>query len=250
MEEVTKITLPEVLNKKKDDSFNEFKIMMQNHRFDFDEQDPESGKTLLMQLIESQSPTEFIWFCLEYFADTSVQDKSGNTALHYAFASPNRQYAYILLLFNADTKIKNNDEKEPHEMSPSGMLKIEDIFKLYETIDSLKLVFARLTRQRRDFAKEIFTFIEGGKDMKGVTSQKLTYFNMWLNDENFNDAQTDANVFFEESRLPSTTLEIYYEEFIIALTRIAKLYEVGKLDEFFELYKQALQSNRKLQSDF
>ena len=117
MEEVTKITLPEVLNKKKDDSFNEFKIMMQNHRFDFDEQDPESGKTLLMQLIESQSPTEFIWFCLEYFADTSVQDKSGNTALHYAFASPNRQYAYILLLFNADTKIKNNDEKEPDRKS-------------------------------------------------------------------------------------------------------------------------------------
>lgn len=249
MEEIPKISLNEVMNKKKDDSFSDFKKMMYSHKFDFDEQD-EQGKTLLINLIESQSPTEFVWFCLEYFSDPNIQDKIGNTALHYAFNSPNKQYIYILLLFNADAKIKNNEEKEAFEMIGSGMMKPEDAFKIFDITNSIKLDFARLTRQRRELAREIFSFIEGGEDIRGVTPQKLTFFNMWLNNDSIADATNDANLFFDESKLPTTTLEFYFEEWIISLTKISKNYGLNKLDEFFELYKKVLATGKKLQTDF
>lgn len=248
MDEIMKISLSEILSKKKDDNFNEFKQMMFNYKFDFDEQDVETGKTLLISLIEQQSPTEFIWFCLEYFADPNICDKQGNTALHYAFLSPNKQYIYILLLFNSDTKVKNNEGKEPHDLSSS--LKKDDLNKIYEDINSVKLIFARLTRQRRDFAKEIFSFIEGGKDMKGVTSQKLAYFNMWLNDDSFSDSQVDANLFFEGCKFPTTSLEINYEEYVFGLSKIANDHGISKIDEYFSLYKHVLATGKKMNSEF
>lgn len=249
MEEITKISLSEVMNRKKDDSFNDFKHMMINHKFDFDEQEQDTGKTLLMLLIESQSPTEFLWFALEYFSDPNLQDKQGNTALHYAFASPNRYYLYILLLFNADSKIKNLEGKEPHQVVLNNSIKEDEIFKLYDLFDSLKLVFARITRQRRDYAREIFTFIEGSRDIKGVNLNKLAEFNKWLNDDDNNEALNDANAFFEESRLNQTSQEIYYEEYIISLTKIAKMYGISKVDEFFEHFKKVLNSGKKFHFD-
>lgn len=248
-DEVTKITLSEVLQKKKDDSIAEFKKLMQANKFDFDEQD-ENGKTLIMHLIESQAPTEFLWFCLEFFADPNIQDKQGNSPLHYAFLSTNKNYIYILLLFNADSKIRNNDDKEPFEMTQNNSLKIDEALKIFEMIETLKLPFAKLTRSRRDLARDMFTFIEGGEDSKGLNQQKFTSFNMWLNNDNINDAQQDAFAFFEEAKLPTSGIDLYYEEWIIALTKLTKKYNLLKLDEFFDLYKKVLATGKKIQFEF
>lgn len=239
------ITLNEVLEKKKEDNFHEFESLMFSKTFDYDSVDNQ-GKTLIMLFIESQSNSEFVWFCLEYFADPNIKDNLGNTALHYAFSSPNKAYIYPLLLFNADYTIKNNEGKEPYEMVlNNNSLSKSDVDNIYSLINSLKFDFAKIGRSRREMSKSILDFMESLEGIKGITIQILTAFNIWLNNDSRSIANSDAELFFKSSKLPTSTDRYYYEEWIIAILRIASIHGLDILDKFFMLYNRKFKTGTK-----
>lgn len=253
MEENSVATQFEVLKNK--DDITMFKRFLKEHKYDFDEVSID-GKTLVMLLIESETPTEFIWFCLEYFADPNIQDHEGNTALHYAFLKNNKNYIYALLLFNADLEIRNKEEIPEEEIQGKtcyekvNLFKEDELEKLKALFDDkIKLTFANLTRYRRDALREIYNFLD---DMKtGITEEKLYMFNVWLNDDSHEIAKEDAKTFFSIARIGGSSVsEIYFEEWMIAMTRIAKFHGMSKIDEFIESFDKAQKSGRKLEDVF
>jgi hypothetical protein len=253
MEENSIATQFEVLKNK--DDITMFKRFLKEHKYDFDEVNID-GKTLIMLLIESESPTEFIWFCLEYFADPNIQDHEGNTALHYAFLKNNKNYIYALLLFNADLEIRNKEEVPDEEIQGKTCYEKVNLFKEDELEklkllfnDKIKLTFANLTRHRRDALREVYNFLD---DMKtGVTEEKLFMFNVWLNEDSHEVAKEDAKLFFSIARIGGSSVsEIYFEEWMIAMTRIAKFHGMDKIDEFINLFDKAQKSGRKLEDAF
>ena len=245
-------TIEQVFSKK--DDFNQFKSFLKEHKFDFDETN-EEGKTLLMLLIEAECPSEFIWFTLEYFSDPNIQDSKGNTGLHYAFTKGNRNIIYCLLLFNADLDIKNLEETDsedekgrtPVEKNLS-LFKDRDIEQIKEIIDpELKRVFAMLTRSRRDALREIYNFLDDLRS--GIPEDKLIQFNVWLNNDTHDEAREDAKAFMHAARLPCNggVSEIFYEEWMVALTRIALEHGLGKVDAFLKLFSEVKSSNKKFE---
>ena len=83
-----------------------------------------------------------------------------------------------------------------------------------------------------------------GKDKNG-NNIRWQDFNIWLNNDPRNVAQVDAEIFFKNSKLPTSIDRYYYEEWIIALTRIAKLHGLKVLDNFFLLYHNKYKTGTK-----
>lgn len=253
MEENSVVSLQDVLKYK--DDYNGLRNSLKEHKFDFDEVDI-FGKTLLIHLVQYDGPLESVWFCLEFFADPNIQDNDGNTALHYAFTKTNKNYIYVLLLFNADLEIRNKEEnteeingKTPNEKT--NLFKEDDYEKLRKIFDDkLKLVFANLTRQRRDQLREIYNFLDDLKS--GLSVDKLISFNIWLNEDSNEAAKEDANTFMNLAKLfgGSSVTEILFEEWIIALTRISKFHGISKIDDLISLFNKLLKSGKKLDEGY
>ena len=237
------------------------------HKFNFDEQD-EEGKSILMLILDMELNNEFLWFCLEYFADPNLQDNEGNTALHYAFLKTNRNAIWALLLFNADLEIRNNEENPEEEVQgktcyekSDNLFKSDELEKIKEFFnDEFKIHFAQLTRNRRDKIRSIYNEIDNMKT--GISADRLSSFNLWINvmnDKNIDKEKAqsycdvDAKKFIEGSRsfvINSNSSEIYFEEFIIALTRISKSVGIKKLEELFEKFDKAATSGKKIDDMF
>lgn len=258
MEETQQISQFDVLKNK--DDYKQFTSYLKQHRYDFDEVSID-GKSLVMSLIESDTPTEFIWFALEYFADPNIQDNIGNTALHYAFEKNNKNCILLLLLFNADLEIRNKekDEKLEEELQHEGLacyertsnlFKEEDLDKLRTLFDdNFKLVFANLTRHRRDKIREIYNFLDEMKT--GISEERLYMFNVWINEDKNEVAKEDAKIFMNLAKMfGNSASEIYFEEYIIALTKIAAFHGTKVIDDFIELFDNAISSGRKMDDGY
>lgn len=244
MEEEQKSTNIEKVLEQIKGEFKAYHEYMKTHKFNFDEQDTD-GKTLLMHIIENQLPTDFAWFCLEYFADPNIKDNKGNTAMHYAFKTNNRNMIYALLLFGGEIDVVNEEDQSPYDES---LLKREEIESAKEELNKVRVPFVQLTGKRREKAREIYKFIEGDLT-KGLIDEKLCSFGIWLNNDKPDDAKMDAKLFIDETKLYET-IEIKYEEYIVGITKISINHGINKVDEFFKRFEKVKASGKKYEMDF
>ena len=75
------------------------------------------GKTLLIVAVENNKFETVKWL-LGDGANTDVQDKRGNTALHYAAMLGDAKMIDLLVKNGADISIKNNEKKIPAQLAP------------------------------------------------------------------------------------------------------------------------------------
>ena len=74
-----------------------------------------SNMTPLMWICRYRRNMSVIWALLNLHASVNLQDKDGNTALHYAVMNKNRSAAKSLLEFGADHTIRNAKGETPLE---------------------------------------------------------------------------------------------------------------------------------------
>jgi ankyrin repeat protein len=77
-----------------------------------------SGQTVLM----SSSTVEMAELLLENGADANLQNREGNTALHFAVTDSNTPLCHVLMKWGADNKIRNNQNKG---VSPTTIVNAE-----------------------------------------------------------------------------------------------------------------------------
>lgn len=252
----TSLTLEDVSKYK--DIPQRFIEYLKKNRYDFDEEG-EDGKTILSILIDQGCSIDLVWFCLEYGADPNIQDKEGNTALHHAFNKGSKNYILALLLFNADIEIRNFEPAEIEGDPPgktcyekyNSVLKEEELNKLKEIFDmELKKVFIQLTENRRNKLKEIYNFLDEGEMKTGIAEEKFCNFTFWLNDGmSQEEAREDGKTFFSLSRIIGGTnvQEIYLEEWMLSMTRIAKWEGLKAIDNFIQTFEKVRSSGKKFE---
>ena len=156
-EELATMGFQEVVQILKDPD-DEFRRKIKKFKIDFDAVDGDKGKTLLINLAESNS-TDNMWVILEYFADPNIKDRDfERTALHYACKSSFKGIILALLIFGAQADVVDKDGKKPHHLCSFG----EELEQISLKISMLRPNFIQLGRKRRKNLKEIFDTIDLG----------------------------------------------------------------------------------------
>lgn len=220
------------------ENFKEMRQKLKEKVYNLDNQE-ESKKTVLIKLIESRSNTEQMWVLLDYGANPNIQDQDGKTALHYAVQVERRDIVICLLLFGADTEIKDNEGK-----GPLDDYKWDDLSTIREAVDNIKREFISLTRKRRKFLKYIFDEIDKEYGTKQINKETLSLYYERINKETPEAALKDAQVFISNAKLIKSQFEddrtqsLSFEEFIIAICKIVKIHGMKIIDEFINRFKK------------
>jgi len=156
-EELALMGFQEVVQILKDPE-DEFRKKIKKFKIDFDAVDQEKGKTLLMNLTESNS-TDNMWVLLEYFANPNIKDKDNErTALHHACKNGFKGMILALIIFGAQPDIADIDGKKPFEICSFS----EELEQISLKINKLRPYFIQLGRKRRKILKQIFDTIDLG----------------------------------------------------------------------------------------
>lgn len=216
------------------DNFKEMRTKLKDGPFDLDVTD-ENGKTALIAVIEQRNFTEQMWVLLEYGADPNCRDNEGKTPLHYACGVDRKDMIICLLLFGANKEIADKEGNKPFADYR------EDLTPITEKIDEIKREFISLTRKRRKFLKYIFDEIDKELGNKLMSIQNLAAYYERINKEKTDDAIKDAQSFISGAKLIKNQYEdspnLTFEEFIVAISKIAKIHGMKPIDEFIDRYK-------------
>ena len=222
----------ELLDTVKED-FKPMRQKLKEKPFDLDNQD-ENGKTVLINIVELRGNTEQMWVLLDFGADPNIQDNEGKTALHHSCIVDRKDMIICLLLFGADPEIEDNEGKKCFDDYKDDMSLIK------EKIDDIKREFISLTRKRRKFLKYIFDETDKDYGAKILNIESLTNYYVKINKEKEDEARKDATLFIQGARLFKSTddVSITFEEFIVAICRIVKVYGMKVIDEFINKFKE------------
>ena len=223
------------------ENFKEMRERIKKKTFDLDNQD-ENGKTVLINVVEMRTYTEQMWVLLDYGADPNVQDNEGKTALHYAVAVDRKDMIICLLLFGADTEIKDKEDKKPFDDLKDDSNAILNFKE--KTLEDIKREFINLTRKRRKFLKYIFDEIDKETSSKYLNAFTLGAYYEKINKESNEEAMKDAQSFVIGAKIIKSTYEdsgsgnITFEEFIVAICRIVKAHGIKVIDDFINRFKK------------
>lgn len=218
------------------ESFSEIRKRLKEKSYDLDNQD-ENEKTVLIHVVEMRNYTEPMWVLLDYGADPNIPDKDGKTALHYAVSVERRDMVICLLLFGANTNLKDLEGNEPLKD-----YKWDDLQTILEAVEGIKREFISLTRKRRKFLKYIFDEIDKEFSTKQITTQTLSAYYERINKEQPEEASKDALTFITAAKLIGGKSEdnqsISFEEFIVAICKIVKIHGMKVIDDFINRFKK------------
>ncbi|MCQ2817316.1 MAG: ankyrin repeat domain-containing protein [archaeon] len=248
---VDKVTAYKYITEKEGDkaSFKEFWKNIRISDYDLDEIDEQQNKTALMGCLNLGIPDK-AWVLLEFFADPNIQNKDGKTALHFAVEEKKKDFQFLLLLFGADVNIQDKEEKTPYQEDT-------DYKDIKEVVDKFKDTFLFMTRKRRKYLRYIFQKIESNGNTPGFIDQNSLakyYVDFYQIPEQ--KAYDDAALFVTECAKNKIDKEdkdnvsmINFEEFMIAMLKIAKYKGLDKLDEFIGVFKNAYQREKQEAKD-